>query len=163
MKQLLSVDDPSGSKNSIGVKKTSVKPQTSTMSSTELEFIYSRNEDIEENRKLLLAARVNLYDASGFRDRKPLRKSIFYTEPYLTCKYCNHLLFLDVKQVRLLDALFAYGQVESSSSPAFQESLPGDLIPKAQFSLPPCKVCRQIDGYVAGAHDFTDDIIENKQ
>lgn len=123
----------------------------------------NRKEDMEETRKLLLAARVNLYDTAGFRARKPLRKSIFYTEPYLTCKHCNHMLFLDVKQVRLLDALYAYGQIESSSSPAFQDSLPEELIPRGQFSLPPCKVCKQIDGYVAGAHDFAEDIVENKQ
>jgi hypothetical protein len=62
-----------------------------------------------------------------------------------------------------LDALFAYGQIENSSSPAFQDSLPAELIPKGQFSLPPCKVCNLIDGFVAGAHDFTDEIIENKK
>jgi hypothetical protein len=123
----------------------------------------SRPDDLEENRQLLLASRVNLYDTMGFKSKKPLRKAIFYTEPYLTCRCCNDLLFLDVKQIRLLDALYAYGHVESASSSFFQGSLPDGIINKSEFSLPPCKHCKAIDSYVAGAHDFSDDIEDDKR
>ena len=116
----------------------------------------------EASSRLLQAAAKHKYDTWGFRRQRPLRKSIFYTEPYITCKHCNTLSFLDVQQVRLVDAFYAMGHVESTLDPRFPQSLPTDLFSKQEFALPPCRICKQIDGFVAGAHDFTNDIEEVK-
>ena len=68
-----------------------------------------------------------------------------------------------MKQIRLVDAFYAMGQVESSNDPTFPSSLPTDLFSKTEYALPPCRICKKIDGFVMGAHDFTDDIEEVKK
>lgn len=118
--------------------------------------------DVASDR-LVLAAGRQRYDPTGFCKQRPLRKNIFYTEPYITCKHCNTLSFLDVQQIRLVDAFYAYGHVDSSNDPTFPSSLPTDLFTKTDYALPPCRNCKKIDGFHIGAHDFTDDIEEVKK
>lgn len=80
-------------------------------------------------------------------------KGPFYSEPYVTCYFCNHIAFMDIHQFQFLQTLRTKKTVET-----------GDFIPKSiQNRLPPCEGCGKLDGFVFGAHDFAKDIDELKR
>ncbi len=39
------------------------------------------------NRQIVLDARKDGFDPEGFRSGRPLQKSLFYTNPYITCSW----------------------------------------------------------------------------
>jgi hypothetical protein len=87
------------------------------------------------------------------RPKRRMSRKGFYSEPYLTCFFCNHLTFLDTFQFEYLQTIKAKSKVIS-----------GDFIPrKLQNKLPPCENCGRVDGFIVGAHDFTKDIEELKR
>jgi hypothetical protein len=76
----------------------------------------------------------------------------FYSDPYLTCFFCNHIIFLDIHQFRFLQTIRSHGVITT------------DFIPKSlQNHLPPCEKCNKLDGFVFGAHDFSTDIEQLKR
>ncbi|RYH31445.1 hypothetical protein EON65_02565 [archaeon] len=78
----------------------------------------------------------------------------FYNEPYLTCTYCNQIVFLDVNQFHYLISLKLQKKLNKKT----------ELVPRRlQNQLLPCEQCRQVDGFVFGAHDFAKEIEEAKR
>lgn len=94
------------------------------------------------------------FDPDGFRNDRPLRRKPFYSEPYLTCMHCNSLYFLDMVQIRYVDALIAHEMSERNMDSLSATPV---LLP-SNDNLKPCEKCRRLDGFVAGAKDFTQDI-----
>ena len=67
------------------------------------------------DRSLVQRAKKERFDPHGFRQtlhrdgeelqgKDALRKDIFYRDPYITCRYCNHLAFVDVVTIRRMQA-----------------------------------------------------------
>ena len=52
------------------------------------------------DQNIVIKAFANDFDDDGYRSGKPLRKDIFFTNPYLTCGECNHVAFLDSATLR---------------------------------------------------------------
>eukprot|EP00596_Hydrurales_sp_CCMP1899_P000583 CAMPEP_0119048698 /NCGR_PEP_ID=MMETSP1177-20130426/60525_1 /TAXON_ID=2985 /ORGANISM="Ochromonas sp, Strain CCMP1899" /LENGTH=527 /DNA_ID=CAMNT_0007024965 /DNA_START=84 /DNA_END=1664 /DNA_ORIENTATION=+ len=55
--------------------------------------------DTTDRSVVLNAVRGN-FDELGYLRGRPLRKSIYYTDPYLTCSHCNSLSFVDGQALR---------------------------------------------------------------
>eukprot|EP01031_Cornospumella_fuschlensis_P026620 gene26620-32169_t len=78
----------------------------------------------------------------------------FYNEPYLTCTYCNQIVFLDVNQFHYLLSLKLQRKLNEKT----------EIVPRRlQNQLLPCEQCNQVDGFVFGAHDFAKEIEEAKR
>ena len=93
------------------------------------------------NRSTVLQARRNNFDPEGFRQGKPLKLSIFYLDPFVTCSWCNMLTFVDVMAIR--------------RSLAMSDDLTEDLNVPLE-NLPPCRRCGKADHLEVGSHDFTE-------
>jgi hypothetical protein len=106
---------------------------------------------------VLKSAKTVRFDPLGFGVQRPLKKHIFYSEPYLTCRHCNTVSFIDIYKTRYLDALKTVEEYSDAAA-----SLP-PILKQANDSLPPCRKCRRVDGYVHGSYDFTGDIEETKR
>ena len=106
---------------------------------------------------VLKSAEIIRFDPAGYRVNRPLRKGIFYTEPYLTCRHCNIISFIDVTKARYFDVLKNIQEFSEAAA----SLLP--VLTKGTDKLPPCRKCLRVDGYVHGAYDFTDDIEETKR
>lgn len=98
------------------------------------------------NRSSVLQAQQNNFDPEGFRQGKPLKLSIFYLDPFVTCSWCNMLTFVDVMAIR--------------RSLALPEDLAEDLDVPLE-NLPPCRRCGKANHLEVGSHDFTD-LIANR-
>ncbi len=99
------------------------------------------------------------FDPQGFEKEKPLRKHPFYSHPYLTCKYCNTLYFLDVSAIRYVEAQIKqkYREEELYSITTKPAVIPPNDI------LKPCDKCKRVDGFLAGALDATKDIAQHQR
>jgi hypothetical protein len=47
------------------------------------------------DQSVLRVAEIFNFDADGQRRGRPLKRSIFYTDPYITCYSCNTVTFID--------------------------------------------------------------------
>ena len=93
------------------------------------------------NRSIVLAAHAAGFDPDGYHAGNPLQRSIFYSDPYVTCSWCNLLSFIDV--VAMLGL----------------RSLPKDIGSKLPPELlPPCKKCGRGDCFYVGSLDFSAEI-----
>jgi hypothetical protein len=138
--------------------------------------------DIDESQSLVKAAKSSKFDSTGYRQDEPLKKRIFYTQPYLTCQNCNTIFFITTDKIKYLDALnnakhrlslpiidtFAhYIEKPSVSSSSLKGSNNEQEFPlvlvESDEKLPPCRNCHKVDGLVHGAHDFTDLIIHKER
>lgn len=129
----------------------------------------TREEQVQQDllslTTLVKNAQTNSFDTTGYRNNFPLRKRIFYTQPYLTCQYCNTIYFISNDKARYLETIKnANHNLELPDIPAYQhykkkpkkhEEFPHILI-ESEENLPPCRNCHKVDGLVHGAHDFTD-------
>ena len=52
------------------------------------------------DQNIVIKAFSHDFDDDGYRTGKPLRRDIFFTNPYLTCGECNHVAFLDAATLR---------------------------------------------------------------
>lgn len=112
---------------------------------------------LSEHHRLISAIERYRFDPAGFSCGLPLKKRIFYSEPYMTCSHCNTIYFLDITQLKFLSLL--NGEELSIIPP---EGLQDELIKKDnKEKLPPCRNCNRVDGYISGAHDLEKDI-ENR-
>ena len=75
-------------------------------------------------------------------------KEVFYTDPYITCAYCNFLNFVDVVMIR---HMIASSEIQSIVLDGLK------LKPEV---LPPCRVCRRADNFMIGSHDFSVEIAD---
>ena len=78
------------------------------------------------------------FDPDGFKEGNPLTRPIFYLTPYITCRGCNMVNYVDISAVRL------------------SMTNPGDKI--SNESLPPCRTCGRVDLFEVGHHDFAEEI-----
>mmetsp|Transcript_1781 Transcript_1781/g.2418 ORF Transcript_1781/g.2418 Transcript_1781/m.2418 type:complete len:598 (-) Transcript_1781:48-1841(-) len=76
-----------------------------------------------------------------------LRKSVFYTSPFLTCMECNSLLFVDASMLR--SGLNLRGQIDDN------------LLPNE--ALPACHTCGSTAAFMVGAEDLTDVIQASRE
>jgi hypothetical protein len=97
------------------------------------------------DRSLVHLAKNKGFDPTGIRDSDPLKKPIFYIDPFITCSNCNLMQFVDVVTIRRMLALPANVARELKS---------------ADESLPPCLRCLRVDCFVIGSHDFSVQIAE---
>jgi len=98
------------------------------------------------NRASVVGAQKNAFDPDGFKSGRPLQRTIFYLDPFVTCQWCNMVTFVDVMAIR-----------RSLAMPDdISKSLNLDL-----ESLPPCRKCNKAEFLVVGSHDFTD-LIANR-
>ena len=98
------------------------------------------------NRASVVQAQLNGFDPDGFRTDNPMRKIIFYMDPYVTCSWCNFVSFVDVMTVRRTLAM---------PKETRELGLPVE-------SLPPCRRCGRADHLQVGSHDFTE-LIANRE
>lgn len=98
------------------------------------------------NRATVLQAQLNRFDPDGFKRGQPLRKTLFYLDPFVTCSWCNFVSFIDVMTVRRTLAM-----PEESR----EMGLPME-------SLPPCRRCGKADHFEVGSHDFSE-MIANRE
>eukprot|EP01041_Mallomonas_annulata_P002776 gene2776-5465_t len=98
------------------------------------------------NRNVEKWAKKDSFDSEGFSSGKPLRRDIFYRDPYITCRNCNAVNFVDSMAVR------RYMQLPKSLI---------DKLPKE--ALPKCTGCRRTDCYEIGAEDYSEDIAERRR
>lgn len=91
------------------------------------------------NRATVLQAQLNGFDPDGFRSGKPLRRTLFYLDPFVTCSWCNFVAFIDVMTVRRTLAL---------PEETKELGLPME-------SLPPCRRCGKANYFEVGSHDFS--------
>ena len=95
------------------------------------------------NRSLVYSAQDQRFDPKGFSYNLPLRKDIFYTDPYVTCSNCNLLNFVDVVTIRRMLNMSAVVSTELKLAPEV---------------LPPCSSCGSADCFVIGSHDFSEEV-----
>ena len=98
------------------------------------------------NRSIVVGAQRNAFDPDGFKAGRPLQKTLFYLDPFVTCQWCNMVTFVDVMSIR-----------RSLAMPDdVSKSLNLDL-----ESLPPCRRCGKAEFLEVGSHDFSD-LIANR-
>lgn len=98
------------------------------------------------NRSTVVGAQKNSFDPDGFRSGKPLKRTIFYLDPFVTCAWCNMVTFVDVMAIR-----------RSLAMPdTVSKSLELDL-----ETLPPCRKCGRAEFLEVGSHDFSE-LIANR-
>jgi len=96
------------------------------------------------NRNAVVTAEKYGFDREGFKQGRPLTKRLFYRDPYLTCSWCNELMFIDVDRLHQ------------------KMTLPLEIGDRIQSEyLPNCEKCKRADCYVIGSHDFSE-IIANR-
>ena len=82
------------------------------------------------DRAIVMGAQRNAFDPDGFRDGRPLNRTIFYLDPFVTCQWCNMVTFVDVMAIR-----------RSLAMPdAVSKSMNLEL-----ESLPPCRRCNRAE------------------
>lgn len=99
------------------------------------------------NRSIVVGAQKNAFDPDGFRAGRPLQKTIFYMDPFITCQWCNMVTFVDVMAIRRSLAL------------------PDDVSKSLSLnleSLPPCRRCGKAEYLEVGSHDFSE-LIANRE
>ena len=96
------------------------------------------------NRNAVVTAEKYGFDREGFKNGRPLTKRLFYRDPYLTCSWCNELMFIDVDRLHQ------------------KMTLPMEIGDRIQSEyLPNCEKCGRADCYFIGSHDFSE-IIANR-
>lgn len=90
------------------------------------------------DRSRILAAKKYGFDREGFKEGRPLQRSMYYMDPYITCSWCNDMSFVDVEAVHR-------GMTLPETVGGFVE----------KEALPPCKKCGRADCFVIGPHDFS--------
>ena len=96
------------------------------------------------NRNAVVTAEKYGFDREGFKNGRPLTKRLFYRDPYLTCSWCNELMFVDVDRLHQ------------------KITLPVEIGDRIQSEyLPNCEKCGRADCYFIGSHDFSE-IIANR-
>lgn len=99
------------------------------------------------------------FDPQGFEKEMPLRKRPFYSHPFLTCTYCNTLVFLDVSTIRYVEARIEQKLYDEDIDTV---SMKPQLVPPNDV-LKPCEKCKRVDGFVAGARDMTQEVRKQEQ
>ena len=84
------------------LKKKKLVPETYTIHNS-VHVLPERVLDTTD-RSSVLCAEIGGFDKSGFAEGDPLRKAIYYTNPYMTCRWCNLLSYVDVKSIRWMIA-----------------------------------------------------------
>ena len=91
----------------------------------------------------------------------PLRKSTFYTDPYMTCRWCNLITYIDVITVRYMIA----AGIDPSGMNLKDDSTLTTLSTEEQErllhqleGLPACRQCGRSDKFVIGPQDFRKEI-----
>jgi len=98
------------------------------------------------NRSTVVGAQRNAFDPDGFRSGRPLKKTIFYLDPFVTCAWCNMVTFVDVMAIRR--SLAMGDEVRKSLDLALE-------------TLPPCRKCGKAEFLEVGSHDFSE-LIANR-
>ncbi len=98
------------------------------------------------NRNAVVTAEKYGFDREGFKQGRPLTKRLFYRDPYLTCSWCNELMFIDVDRLHQ------------------KMTLPLEIGDRIQSEyLPNCEKCKRADCYVIGSHDFSEIIAKRDE
>jgi hypothetical protein len=117
---------------------------------------------------LMKSAKEGNFDPYGYRTQNPLRKRIFYNQPYLTCQYCNTIYFVSTDKTRYLESLQhgshnvslpeipSYSHYKSKGKKNYKDQQFPEILIESEEKLPPCRNCHKVDGLVHGAHDFSD-------
>ena len=87
-------------------------------------------------------ARAHHFDPDGFKAGKPLQRPLFYMTPYITCRWCNMVHYVDVKEVRRGRAM---------------------ALEKSEEALTPCKGCGRADQFEIGHHDYSEEIRKREE
>jgi hypothetical protein len=111
------------------------------------------------------------FDREGQKNGMALQREAFYTNPFLTCRWCNLVTFVDVRTVRWmvaasvdLSGLKGHGGSRAGSAVAKDgkivkargaESI--DLLRHLE-GLPACRRCSRADMFVIGPQDFREEI-----
>jgi hypothetical protein len=94
------------------------------------------------DRSTVTWAKKDHFDTLGFEAGNPLAKDIYYTDPYVTCHWCNAINFVDVIAVRRMIAL---PDEEVESEP-----------------IPVCQCCKKTNFFEVGPKIFPDVVSERK-
>jgi hypothetical protein len=98
------------------------------------------------NRSTVVGAQKFAFDPDGFKQGRPLQRTLFYLDPFVTCQWCNMVTFVDVMSIRRSLAM------------------PDDLSKSLNLpleSLPPCRKCGKAEYLEVGSHDFSE-LIANR-
>ena len=118
------------------------------------------------------------FDYEGYKTGKPLRRDIFFINPYLTCGECNHVAFLDSQTLRN-GILFRQASLVPTKVDLILRSaatVTDDEYERAEIdgkkiapvkvvseNFPACRVCGRTDEFRIGLHDLADEIAERKR
>lgn len=97
------------------------------------------------DRSTVLWAQHDQFDREGFARGRPLHRDIYYTNPYITCHWCNALNFVDVIAVRRMISLPAGLRDSVEAEP-----------------MPLCQCCRKANFFEIGPKIFPNVVEERK-
>jgi hypothetical protein len=117
------------------------------------------------------------FDHDGYSKGRPLRKDIFFTNPYLTCGECNHVAFLDAATLRN-GLLFRQASLVPTKTDLILKSaatVTEDELERAEIdgkniapvkviseNFPVCQACGRSDEFRIGLHDLSAEIADRK-
>ena len=84
------------------LKKKKLVPESYTIHNS-VQVLPERVVDTTD-RSMINIAKQYGFDSAGFAEGDPLRKSTFYTNPFMTCSWCNLITYIDVITVRWMVA-----------------------------------------------------------
>lgn len=103
-------------------------------------LLSGRNIDTTE-RMTVNMAREFRFDPDGFENDRPLMRDMFYREPYITCAWCNSIMFVNAAIVRRM---------------LIADDDKGITVPRETITW--CTGCKRSDSFVVGAHDFSEQV-----
>ena len=84
------------------LKKKRMVPDSVTIHNS-VQVISERVWDTSDRTSVNVAKECG-FDKDGFEKGDPLRKAIYYTNPYMTCRWCNLITYIDVSTIRWMIA-----------------------------------------------------------
>ena len=130
------------------------------------------------DQSVVIKAFEHDFDYEGFKTGKPLRRDIFFINPYLTCGECNHVAFLDSQTLRngilfrqaslvptKVDLILRSAATVTEDEQERAEIDGKKIAPVKVVSenFPACQVCGRTDEFRIGLHDLADEIAERKR
>lgn len=86
----------------VELKKKRMVPDSFTMHNS-VQVLAERVWDTSDRTSVNVAKKCG-FDKDGFEKGDPLRKAIYYTNPYMTCRWCNLITYIDVATIRYMIA-----------------------------------------------------------